>query len=58
MDIARLLPGEEPPHGMTDFGYDGLFTAEGAVFCGYHGMRAARKAADRYGGGRPAGGRP
>ncbi|MGV9452503.1 phosphoketolase family protein [Streptomyces sp. NPDC003635] len=37
VDIARLMPREEHPHGMTDFEYDGLFTADKPVIFAYHG---------------------
>ncbi|MEV7285077.1 phosphoketolase family protein [Streptomyces sp. NPDC093252] len=37
VDIARLLPAGEHPHGMTDFEYDGLFTADKPVIFAYHG---------------------
>ncbi|MBM7088265.1 phosphoketolase family protein [Streptomyces sp. NPDC012461] len=37
VDLARLLPRGEHPHGMTDFEYDGLFTADKPVIFAYHG---------------------
>ncbi|NNN31457.1 phosphoketolase family protein [Streptomyces sp. S3(2020)] len=37
IDIARLMPGDEHPHGMSDFAYDGLFTADRPVIFAYHG---------------------
>ncbi|WP_449342253.1 phosphoketolase family protein [Streptomyces aurantiogriseus] len=37
VDIARLLPAEEHPHGMSDFEYDGLFTPDKPVIFAYHG---------------------
>ncbi|MYS95174.1 MULTISPECIES: phosphoketolase [Streptomyces] len=37
VDLARLLPREEHPHGMNDFEYDGLFTADKPVIFAYHG---------------------
>ncbi|MET8902727.1 phosphoketolase family protein [Streptomyces sp. NPDC004538] len=37
VDIARLLPSGEHPHGMSDFEYDGLFTADKPVIFAYHG---------------------
>ncbi|MGX9890975.1 phosphoketolase family protein [Streptomyces sp. NPDC002276] len=37
VDIARLLPREEHPHGMGDFEYDGLFTQDRPVIFAYHG---------------------
>ncbi|GAA4789993.1 phosphoketolase family protein [Streptomyces ziwulingensis] len=37
VDIARLLPSGEHPHGMSDFEYDGLFTADRPVIFAYHG---------------------
>ncbi|MEU6394672.1 phosphoketolase family protein [Streptomyces sp. NPDC046939] len=37
VDIARLMPREEHPHGMTDFEYDGLFTTDKPVVFAYHG---------------------
>ncbi len=37
VDIARLMPREEHPHGMADFEYDALFTADKPVIFAYHG---------------------
>ncbi|WP_419665183.1 phosphoketolase [Streptomyces sp. 2-1] len=37
VDMARLLPQEEHPHGMGDFEYDGLFTTDKPVIFAYHG---------------------
>ncbi|MEV0323258.1 phosphoketolase family protein [Streptomyces sp. NPDC050658] len=37
VDIARLLPREEHPHGMADFEYDALFTRDKPVIFAYHG---------------------
>lgn len=37
VDIARLMPSGEHPHGMSDFEYDGLFTADRPVIFAYHG---------------------
>ncbi|MEU5343341.1 phosphoketolase family protein [Streptomyces sp. NPDC020766] len=37
VDMARLLPREEHPHGMGDFEYDGLFTTDKPVIFAYHG---------------------
>ncbi|KUJ35939.1 phosphoketolase family protein [Streptomyces sp. MI02-2A] len=37
VDMTRLLPQEEHPHGMTDFEYNGLFTADKPVIFAYHG---------------------
>ncbi|MFJ3446192.1 phosphoketolase [Streptomyces sp. NPDC086081] len=37
VDLARLLPEEEHPHGMSDFEYDGLFTVDKPVIFAYHG---------------------
>ncbi|MFE6281552.1 phosphoketolase [Streptomyces sp. NPDC057877] len=37
VDMTTLLPREEHPHGMTDFEYDGLFTADKPVIFAYHG---------------------
>ncbi|MFF1446395.1 phosphoketolase [Streptomyces sp. NPDC058295] len=37
VDLARLLPCEEHPHGMGDFDYDGLFTTDKPVIFAYHG---------------------
>ncbi|MFB7927532.1 phosphoketolase [Streptomyces sp. NPDC056039] len=37
VDLARLLPREEHPHGMSDFEYDGLFTTDKPVIFAYHG---------------------
>ncbi|MDG4857930.1 phosphoketolase family protein [Streptomyces sp. T-3] len=37
VDIARLLPREEHPHGMPDSEYDALFTPDKPVIFAYHG---------------------
>lgn len=37
VDIARLLPAEEHPHGMADSEYDALFTPDRPVVFAYHG---------------------
>ncbi|MEH0639408.1 phosphoketolase family protein [Streptomyces bottropensis] len=37
VDMTRLLPHEEHPHGMSDFEYDGLFTTDKPVIFAYHG---------------------
>ncbi|NEE18238.1 phosphoketolase family protein [Streptomyces sp. SID7499] len=37
VDLARLLPQGEHPHGMSDFEYDGLFTTDKPVIFAYHG---------------------
>ncbi|MEV7188195.1 phosphoketolase family protein [Kitasatospora sp. NPDC093102] len=37
VDIARLLPAEEHPHGMPDREYDALFTRDKPVIFAYHG---------------------
>ncbi|MFJ5277531.1 phosphoketolase [Streptomyces parvulus] len=37
VDIARLLPSGEHPHGMSDFEYSGLFTTDKPVIFAYHG---------------------
>ncbi|MEU1296837.1 phosphoketolase family protein [Streptomyces sp. NPDC005840] len=37
VDMTRLMPHEEHPHGMTDFEYDGLFTTDRPVIFAYHG---------------------
>ena len=37
VDMARLLPHEEHPHGMADFEYDALFTRDKPVIFAYHG---------------------
>ncbi|MFE6664720.1 phosphoketolase [Streptomyces sp. NPDC057697] len=37
VDMARLLPREEHPHGMPDFEYDALFTRDAPVIFAYHG---------------------
>ncbi|MFJ8057589.1 phosphoketolase [Streptomyces sp. NPDC096142] len=37
VDTTRLLPRDEHPHGMPDFEYDGLFTADKPVIFAYHG---------------------
>ncbi|MGC5360052.1 phosphoketolase, partial [Streptomyces sp. DT190] len=37
VDLARLLPQEEHPHGMPDAEYDALFTTGKPVIFAYHG---------------------
>jgi xylulose-5-phosphate/fructose-6-phosphate phosphoketolase len=37
VDMTRLMPREEHPHGMADFEYDGLFTRDKPVIFAYHG---------------------
>ncbi|MFE7467957.1 phosphoketolase [Streptomyces sp. NPDC057499] len=37
VDMARLLPREEHPHGMPDSEYDALFTRDVPVIFAYHG---------------------
>ncbi|WP_078854299.1 phosphoketolase [Streptomyces sp. NRRL F-5135] len=37
VDMARLLPNAEHPHGMTDSEYDALFTTDRPVIFAYHG---------------------
>ncbi|MFI1727650.1 phosphoketolase [Streptomyces acidicola] len=37
VDMTRLMPREEHPHGMPDFEYDGLFTTDKPVIFAYHG---------------------
>ncbi|MFD7341719.1 phosphoketolase [Streptomyces violascens] len=37
VDMTRLLPREEHPHGMADSEYDALFTPDKPVIFAYHG---------------------
>lgn len=37
VDLARLMPEKEHPHGMPDFDFDGLFTRDRPVIFAYHG---------------------
>ncbi|MFJ8295095.1 phosphoketolase [Streptomyces sp. NPDC094447] len=37
VDMTRLMPREEHPHGMPDEEYDALFTTDRPVIFGYHG---------------------
>ncbi|MFF8996143.1 phosphoketolase [Streptomyces sp. NPDC014983] len=37
VDIARLMPEKEHPHGMPDSEFDALFTRDRPVVFGYHG---------------------
>jgi xylulose-5-phosphate/fructose-6-phosphate phosphoketolase len=37
VDMTRLLPREEHPHGMPDSAYDALFTPDKPVIFAYHG---------------------
>ena len=37
VDMARLLPEREHPHGMPDFEFDALFTRNRPVIFAYHG---------------------
>ncbi|WP_033823940.1 phosphoketolase [Kitasatospora sp. MBT63] len=37
VDLARLMPAEEHPHGMPDAEFDALFTRDKPVVLAYHG---------------------
>ncbi|GAB2874377.1 phosphoketolase family protein [Streptomyces mayteni] len=37
VDIARLMPAEQHPHGMSDHEFDAVFTRDRPVIFGYHG---------------------
>ncbi|MET8577249.1 phosphoketolase family protein [Streptomyces sp. NPDC005012] len=37
VDMTRLLPKEEHPHGLAEAEFDGLFTADKPVIFAYHG---------------------
>ncbi|MEU2155891.1 phosphoketolase family protein [Streptomyces sp. NPDC019396] len=37
VDMTRLMPHEEHPHGMTDLEFDALFTRDKPVIFAYHG---------------------
>ncbi|RAG86799.1 phosphoketolase [Streptacidiphilus pinicola] len=37
VDLARLLPAEEHPHGLKDAEFDAVFTRDKPVIFGYHG---------------------
>jgi xylulose-5-phosphate/fructose-6-phosphate phosphoketolase len=37
VDLARLMPAEEHPHGMPDDEFDALFTTDRPVIFAYHG---------------------
>jgi xylulose-5-phosphate/fructose-6-phosphate phosphoketolase len=37
VDLMKLQPREEHPHGMTDFEFDTLFTADKPIIFAYHG---------------------
>ncbi|SDM03050.1 phosphoketolase family protein [Streptomyces wuyuanensis] len=37
VDMTRLMPKEEHPHGMPDFEYDAVFTRDKPVIFAYHG---------------------
>ncbi|MFC9189281.1 phosphoketolase family protein [Streptomyces cyaneofuscatus] len=37
VDLARLMPREEHPHGMSDADFDALFTPDKPVVFAYHG---------------------
>ncbi|MYT75128.1 MULTISPECIES: phosphoketolase family protein [unclassified Streptomyces] len=37
VDMTRLMPHDEHPHGMADFAYDALFTPGKPVIFAYHG---------------------
>ncbi|WP_432073001.1 phosphoketolase family protein [Streptomyces wuyuanensis] len=37
VDMTRLMPREEHPHGMPDFEYDAVFTRDKPVIFAYHG---------------------
>jgi xylulose-5-phosphate/fructose-6-phosphate phosphoketolase len=40
VDLMRLQPEEEHPHGMSDAAFDALFTADRPVIFAYHGYAA------------------
>ncbi|WP_042367272.1 phosphoketolase family protein [Streptacidiphilus neutrinimicus] len=37
VDLARLMPAEEHPHGLSDPEFDAVFTRDRPVIFGYHG---------------------
>jgi len=37
VDLMRLQPAEEHPHGLTDFAYDTLFTRDRPILFAFHG---------------------
>jgi xylulose-5-phosphate/fructose-6-phosphate phosphoketolase len=37
VDLMRLLPSEEHPHGLNDYDFDSLFTTDRPVIFAYHG---------------------
>jgi xylulose-5-phosphate/fructose-6-phosphate phosphoketolase len=37
VDLMRLQPKEEHPHGLTDRDFDGLFTTDKPILFAYHG---------------------
>ncbi|RBM23287.1 phosphoketolase [Streptomyces sp. PT12] len=37
VDIARLLPSDDHPHGLSEHDYDALFTTDRPVIFAYHG---------------------
>ncbi|MEU6844286.1 phosphoketolase family protein [Streptomyces sp. NPDC046716] len=37
VDMTRLMPRDDHPHGMADFEYDALFTPDKPVIFAYHG---------------------
>src|SRR4029079_19706234 len=40
VDLMRLQPGSEHPHGMTDAEFDALFTTDRPIVFAYHGHRS------------------
>ena len=37
VDLMRLQPAHEHPHGLSDIDFDGIFTADRPVIFAYHG---------------------
>jgi xylulose-5-phosphate/fructose-6-phosphate phosphoketolase len=37
VDLMRLLPSEEHPHGLSDAGFDAIFTTDRPIIFAYHG---------------------
>ena len=41
VDLMRLQPETEHPHGMSDAEFDALFTTDKPVIFAYHGIRGS-----------------
>ena len=44
VDLFKLQPASEHPHGSSDRDFDGLFTTDKPIIFNFHGYPAARRA--------------